>query len=1179
MMKTTFAFAKLRHVALLLLLLFSPLAAAAQSTPYGDVNHDGEVTVADVNYVIDIILGGTGDHQAADVNHDNEVTIADINAIIDIILHPTQIPEDVHIYGDTPGSEGKVWMVTDDVVVVSCPPGEEPEVGDVIVSGITEYAPYGFLRRVESVDRSRGQCVMTTTNASLEEVLPDGDYHIDIPLVLPGQQSTFYSAADAPSRVKFSTDFKGTVKIGFKGDVPDIKFDLWPFMTPEQEKKKEDEVLNGTADSSYPLQFITKLSPSLGLTFDCQVKKRTIQRVELGGELEVKAELLLKATLEKEFKRVGEDGLMLPGSIDMAPVTVMAGPVPVVFTPKLHFSLGVDLKGELYMQFKLMSATASGSFSYVYTHDPDPVTGQKHNFYKNFETSTLGDGDMEKRFQKWLAPKVGVSGSAKGILSPMPDVSVYNANDIFHVSVPLSPWAKVGGNLSITLDPSNSSELDYEDNVTITGGADIGIAAVFKLFGKKEVWEKDFTLFETQLMEPFALTPRFEDLLVTPDDDPIPATTPAIGFGAYMTKPNIQVLPDQDYGFAYGPKDAPNRTATWTFVSLKEQYDPEFDGDWYKHQYIQTAIDPATVEPGVPYRVSPYLQLFGYKIFKKGENFTLDDATPCVTVSVAEVDFGDVLVGYSPTQILEIDNSSSVPQTVTVEVTPPFSIAHNESSMLSLTVEVAPNSCYPVTIMFPALSEGDYLGTATFTSNAIEGGSITVPLHGHAVSGQPSSLAVSTTVIDFGVVKLGTDKQKTLTVTNTSDTSVTFKVDASTMYTGRFEVSDNLEDVTLASGDSKIYTVTSHGQESGYDFYTEVYVIHQSGDTAATVKLLSIGDDDKPLIGQTSLILSVGESATVHAKTSHLTSEADVEGIVDYFGHSDATGGGRIDGHHSISTQSSLDITFRGLKAGVTTITFRHELTGETATLKITVFGADDNHEWVDLGLPSGTLWATCNVGASAPEEYGDYFAWGETEPKDYYDKYNYKWWYYPGPFFTKYYTGNCFDGIVDNKTELDPEDDAAYVNWGPLWRMPSRKQVKELLYRCSWEWTTRNGVNGELVTGPNGKTLFLPAAGYRENDEVNKVGEWGMYWSHTLGTNDASAYWLRFKSDIEYCDIMVRYGGFSVRAVRVSRQNESLRLPKREELPIDKTVLLDILNGRGSIESYTEAVDRLLRE
>ena len=96
-----------------------------------------------------------------------------------------------------------------------------------------------------------------------------------------------------------------------------------------------------------------------------------------------------------------------------------------------------------------------------------------------------------------------------------------------------------------------------------------------------------------------------------------------------------------------------------------------------------------------------------------------------------------------------------------------------------------------------------------------------------------------------------------------------------------------------------------------------------------------------------------------------------------------------------------------------------------------------DNHEWVDLGLPSGTLWATCNVGANAPEEYGDHFAWGETSPKDVYNWSTYQWC--NGSMFTltKYNTESSL-GMVDNKTELDPEDDAAYVNWGPSWRTPT---------------------------------------------------------------------------------------------------------------------------------------------
>lgn len=199
-----------------------------------------------------------------------------------------------------------------------------------------------------------------------------------------------------------------------------------------------------------------------------------------------------------------------------------------------------------------------------------------------------------------------------------------------------------------------------------------------------------------------------------------------------------------------------------------------------------------------------------------------------------------------------------------------------------------------------------------------------------------------------------------------------------------------------------------------------------------------------------------------------------------------------------------------------------------------------DDHEWVDLGLPSGTLWATCNVGASAPEEYGDYFAWGETAPKDYYYWNTYKWSNGDYTTLTKYCTDSSYgnNGFVDNKTELDPEDDAAYVNWGSSWRMPTKEQQDELRERCTSEWTQVNGVNGRLFTGPNGNTLFLPAAGYRWRESLYYAGSWGNYWSRTLySSNLHNACGLDFGSgESVYWTGYDRGNGFAVRAVRVSQ-------------------------------------------
>ncbi len=198
------------------------------------------------------------------------------------------------------------------------------------------------------------------------------------------------------------------------------------------------------------------------------------------------------------------------------------------------------------------------------------------------------------------------------------------------------------------------------------------------------------------------------------------------------------------------------------------------------------------------------------------------------------------------------------------------------------------------------------------------------------------------------------------------------------------------------------------------------------------------------------------------------------------------------------------------------------------------------NHEYVDLGLPSGTLWATTNVGASTPEAYGDYFAWGETETKNMYNWSTYKWCKGNMNTMTKYCfnSSDGFNGFTDDKTELDPEDDAAYMNWGTSWRMPTIEQQQELVNSCTWTWTTQNGVDGRLVTGPNGNTLFLPAAGTYWSGSLSGAGNWGRYLSRTLDKDYSfhACYMYFTSSYLQGYNFDYRYEGYSVRAVRVSQ-------------------------------------------
>lgn len=188
-----------------------------------------------------------------------------------------------------------------------------------------------------------------------------------------------------------------------------------------------------------------------------------------------------------------------------------------------------------------------------------------------------------------------------------------------------------------------------------------------------------------------------------------------------------------------------------------------------------------------------------------------------------------------------------------------------------------------------------------------------------------------------------------------------------------------------------------------------------------------------------------------------------------------------------------------------------------------------NGHEFVDLGLPSGTLWATQNMGANTPEQAGDYYAWGELEPKDTYTWTNYALCGGTSKTLNRYNTNPSY-GVVDNVSRLSLDDDAAYNQWQGLWRIPSVEQTRELKSLCTWTLDQTKGVF--TVKGPNGNSILIPLAGYKKGSAVTMKGTSGYYWTSAL-TTESPTYAYALLCDQSMFEMnALRYCGRTIRPV-----------------------------------------------
>ena len=398
-----------------------------------------------------------------------------------------------------------------------------------------------------------------------------------------------------------------------------------------------------------------------------------------------------------------------------------------------------------------------------------------------------------------------------------------------------------------------------------------------------------------------------------------------------------------------------------------------------------------------------------------------------------------------------------------------------------------------------------------------------------------------------------------LVTTSDGGYTATCSVEVKPVYVSRITL--NKTSITLNEGESDILVVTAISPENATD---KTVTWTSSNESVATVN--SEGKVTAVSKGSATIRATANDGSGKYASCSITVNRIYVSSIVidkqslnllegEYYTLSlTITPNNAID---KTVTWSSSDETVAtvdnigkvtAISKGTATISATaNDGSGKYASCSVIVFMSINGHGFVDLGLPSGLKWATCNVGATVPEEYGDYFAWGETQP--YYSsqdpltwkagKTGYGWASYKfelgtgynGPF-SKYVPKSSY-GTVDNKTVLDPEDDAARANWGGSWRMPTDENWTELRTECTWTWTFRNGVKGRLVTSPNGNSIFLPAAGYRYNTDLYNTGSSGDYWSSSLYTGSPGyAWYVNFYSDDVNRGYDSRYSGQSVRPV-----------------------------------------------
>lgn len=557
-----------------------------------------------------------------------------------------------------------------------------------------------------------------------------------------------------------------------------------------------------------------------------------------------------------------------------------------------------------------------------------------------------------------------------------------------------------------------------------------------------------------------------------------------------------------------------------------------------------------------------------------------------IKVMQESINFGEVVVEASERRYLTIVNNGTELEDVNVKIGDPYLLSNYAGEYggggrwnNSLSFSLDPNSQKVVVVHFNPTAVGSYNSEITVTSNGIAGGKMVIPVYASVIVAQEDpSFHLSTNSIDVYV-----KDNKIVEIHNGS---------------GDYDIINNYPDI-VESDINGIHVAhmpqTREPGESGRPIKYDLWYVTGKKVGKAVLKVkdkqtnevltLNVEVKNAPSLSLSSrtVVLPVGEyDSSIEIKAGsgwyNITSENPEIATAERYDKNVSW----VDENGEAHGGTFVEI--KGVKSGSTKVMVKDMSSGETATINVTVTGDEEVHEYVDLGLPSGTLWATCNVGANNPEEYGSWFAWGETEPKTDDTSSEYKY----GGFYNHYYfevTKYCTDehygynGFMDGLTELLPEDDAATINWGDAWLMPSKEQIKELIDNRYTFVEGNEEINGKwgwkITSRSNGNSIFLPL----DTDFRDR------YWSRSLREeNPQYAYMLAgYTWGGETLSYNARTYYYLVRPVHVSQQghvtnitlNETtLILKQGEQKKIIATVLpVEALNKSVIWKSNNENV------